>query len=280
MKRKKLGLVTLHGMGNPEETYFVGLRDALLERLGPHLWDEIAFEPIYFSRHMQDSEEAVWTRMLEHKLHYASVRQWLLYGFSDATSLEYSKVGETSAYTQTQRRILESLLKVAKALEKPATAPIFVVAQSLGGQVLSSYLWDAMSAPKPFGLWTTPGLERENLSSGELSVARLERLERLYTTGCNIPVFVSGLSNIQPITPKNSGFQWFNFFDTDDVLGWPLAPLSSAYSHMVTDVEVNVSSGFLSNLLYAWNPLSHSQYWRTDAVLERIEGDLRRALEG
>jgi|GEM_PF-2436743 len=57
-------------------------------------------------------------------------------------------------------------------------------------------LRDALSAPKAVGLWTCPHLERENLSTGELAVARLEHLERLYTTGCNIPVFVSGLEPV------------------------------------------------------------------------------------
>ena len=92
-------------------------------------------------------------------------------------------------------------------------------------------------------------------------------------------MFVSGLLDILPIVPESDSFKWLNFFDADDVLGWPLRPLSSAYAQMVTDVEVNASSGFVSDLLYAWNPLSHSQYWKTSAVLGALEHDIRRVLE-
>jgi len=79
--------------------------------------------------------------------------------------------------------------------------------------------------------------------------------------------------------PQSDTFRWLNFFDADDVLGWPLRPLSVPYAQMVTDVEVNASSGLFSDLLYAWNPLSHSHYWKTPAVLDALELDLRVALE-
>lgn len=85
------------------------------------------------------------------------------------------------------------------------------------------------------------------------------------TTGCNIPLVVSGLTTVVPIDRPNEQFRWLNFYDKDDPLGWPLEPL---YSYTDTsakpeDVVVNVG-----NLLTSWNPLSHSAYWTSASFVQ------------
>lgn len=57
-------------------------------------------------------------------------------------------------------------------------------------------------------------------------------------------------------------FSWDNYYDADDVLGWPLAQLGPDYA-AVNDREVNAGS-----LISSWNPASHGAYWSDKDVVE------------
>jgi hypothetical protein len=51
--------------------------------------------------------------------------------------------------------------------------------------------------------------------------------------------------------------KWLNFYDPDDILGYPLKGLSASYDKTVTeDISVNVGG-----ITAMWNPASHSEYW-------------------
>jgi hypothetical protein len=80
----------------------------------------------------------------------------------------------------------------------------------------------------------------------------------LLTTGCNIPLFVAGFDKILPFNGSklHPQFKWKNYYDRDDVLGWPLQPLSDEYNHLVEDIEID-SGDFFSSM----TPFSHTHYW-------------------
>ena len=94
---------------------------------------------------------------------------------------------------------------------------------------------------------------------------RMERLAGMITFGCNIPLFTFAHHTVVPITfpaaqlspSVKAKARWFNFYDPDDVLGYPLRPINSAYRNVVNkDIAINVGGLFSS-----WNPLSHGAYW-------------------
>ena len=101
---------------------------------------------------------------------------------------------------------------------------------------------------------------------------RGKRVARLITTGCNIPLFVAGRDEekIKPIKPLNDAFKWLNYYDKDDVLGWPLSQLSPAYAEAVVDKQMN--AGFFAGL----TPLSHVHYWRDRTFLKALGNELRK----
>jgi hypothetical protein len=69
-------------------------------------------------------------------------------------------------------------------------------------------------------------------------------------------------------------------YDEDDILGWPLQPLSTGYRKAVTrDIEVNAGPD-VNWLTKAWNPLSHTQYWNDSEVVKRIERRVASVLNG
>jgi hypothetical protein len=204
-------------------------------------------------------------------LRWDGLRELMLFGLSDAASLEHKKELALSPYWQTQQLILQRLDEIFDQLggDRDGGAPaVAVVAQSLGCQVVSNYIWDAQQPRAYAGIWSAPLNDGVPADSPRDRFRRMRSLQRLMTTGCNIPVFVAGHTTIEPIDRRKlgAGFRWINQFDPDDVLGWPLAQLSAPYAALVEDHAVNT-------------PYSHTQYWSTDSVLDRIAGALKEVLE-
>ena len=114
------------------------------------------------------------------------------------------------------------------------------------------------------------------LTNDDIAFLRGDRLSTLITTGCNIPIFVAAHAQelIIPFNKPNAGFSWLNYYDKDDVLGWPLADLSEPYAALVSDIEVNVTGGFWGWLAASWNPLSHNLYWQDKQIQQAICGQL------
>lgn len=100
------------------------------------------------------------------------------------------------------------------------------------------------------------------------------------TFGCNIPIFTFAYpaDKVFPVAfpgtdlpaSKRLKTWWYNFYDRDDVLGYPLAQTSPAYQALsdakgLRDVSINAGSPFTS-----WNPLSHNAYWKDDDFYEPV----------
>lgn len=263
----QIGLITVHGMGQTKNDYAEDFFDELSDRLGEDRWNEIATAPVYYQDIMQDNQAAYYRRV-RRKVDWEKLRKFVLYGFCDAASLESQKEGEDSPYFIAQSRILEAFRDLYQDLGHDA--PVVAVTQSLGAQVLSNYLWDAWPARQTAnGVWSVA----QNFDSPEEeSFCRGRTINRLYTTGCNIPIFVAGRdpNQIFPIERPNDSFQWHNYYDEDDVLGWPLRDLNDDYRELVRDHKIN------SGLVSGFTPLSHVNYWSDGEFLKPLARHLRR----
>jgi hypothetical protein len=111
----------------------------------------------------------------------------------------------------------------------------------------------------------------------------METLAGLLTLGSTIPFFTLACEPVQSIVfpppelPENfrRRAKWLNLYDADDVLGWPLKPLSDSYHDAVAeDMEVDVC-----NILTAWNPANHQAYWTDDSVIKPAAYQLASILE-
>jgi hypothetical protein len=277
----KAALVTVHGMGKTESNYATEFIGEIKKRLGSKS-DGVYFGSIYYQNILQVNEDRVWN-LVGGELGWKALRQFLLFGFADAAGLESNKEEDNSVYTQAQIATAKELF--AARLGLGGNGPLVIIAQSLGGQVLSNYLWDAQhykappdQTPVKFGVWLDPtkyaqAIANKNvLTPEEIAFLRGDSIRAVYTTGCNIPIFVAAhaVDQIIPINKPSGQFEWHNFYDKDDVLGWPLAQLSTKYAEIVKDHKINVSGGFLGWLFKSWNPLSHEQYWEDNDVLEPL----------
>lgn len=274
---KELAVVVVHGMGDTHRKYDRDLRSRLRERLGAAGWARISWHAAYYQDVLQANQE----RLMKDTVRQADVdwlklRRFALYGFSDAAAMGSRPHTIGSVYQQVQKRILDALETALASLGDPKK-PVVLIAHSLGCQVASNYIWDAQQRSVEAGVFRADLPDPIGKQTAEDRFVRLKTLRTFITTGCNIPIFIAGLpkGKIEPILVNARGWhlRWHNYYDPDDVLGWPLHPLNRKYKAAVAvDKAVNVG-----NLLNSWTPLSHSAYWSDGDVLDPVEQALRDA---
>lgn len=272
---KTIALVTIHGMGDTERDYYTEFYDEIKKSLGKTAWDKVIFKHLYYQDILQGNQEAIFNRMRD-QIDWMKLRKFLLYGFSDAASLEYKKGAIDSPYFLTQKMIMQSMDEIFDDSGQKEI-PVIILAQSLGCQVISSYIWDAEPGRQAVdGIWSVHQNDGIANGSPKDNFRRMRSLQRLYTTGCNIPIFVSGHKKIEAISPPVPSFKWHNFFDEDDVLGWPLKPLSPSYDKLVEDISINAGGGVIGTIVKSWNPFSHGQYWTDSEVVGHISSAIKQ----
>lgn len=258
-----VALLTLHGMGSHGEGYANGLKSGLKQRLGAR-WARVALHPVRYSAVFEGPQGALWREMQNSaELQLKPLREFMLRAFGDAVSLEHAagKSPQRPEYLQIQQAIRAALDAAFDALGGEAQRPVVVVGQSLGGQVISNYLWDAQKRQHLFqGAPAQP--------TGREAFRALRSLRALFTTGCNIPLYVSGLAVRECFAPL-PGMAWHNYYDPIDLLGWPVRPLGDSYQ-WVHDHAIR--SGGLGPARII---TSHLNYWRADAVLDPLAEQLR-----
>lgn len=265
---KTLALITLHGMGDRDDNYHKPFETRIRETLGEAVWQRIVFRSVNYQNILQDPQKAIFDRMEPH-VGWKRLRKFLLFGFSDAASLEAGKEKDGSPYARTQERIRQALDEAFDEAGGVAV-PVVILAHSLGCQVISNYIWDAEPGrPASVGIWTKASAGLPDGSPRD-TFRRLRTLRRLSTIGCNIPIFVAGHATIDAIARPNEGFTWHNHYDVDDPLGWPLKPLSDSYGDLVEDIPVRAGNRFIGWLLKSWNPLSHGDYWTNRTVIADV----------
>ncbi|MBP7018022.1 hypothetical protein KBB17_00790 [Candidatus Saccharibacteria bacterium] len=285
---KKLGVLTIHGIGKVPRNYAGGFIGSLKSLIGQAEKD-IAFGSIYYQNTQQANEERIWQRYSKNKLDWREARKFLLFGIADATSLEHSKGDFESNYILAQLEIAKELQAIRGKIEPDA--PIILIADSLGGHVLSCYIWDAQAynakTRRGFnGFWQRPLPYFKEIIGNEPTskdIAWLQggNIQKIVTTGCNIPIFVASQAEdaIMPINPPRKDFEWLNYFDRDDVLGWPLQPLSADYDQLVSDIPVKLrGSSLRSRIYYSWNPLVHKLYWSDPNFKQTLVDQIKSSL--
>jgi len=264
---KDVALITLHGMGKIKPSYFSELEDGLKKQLGND-WTRISFQNVQYAPILQKPQNQLWKDIIatpENDIDATKLRQFFLFGFGDAASLEYSAHSDKVKYLEVQKEIQTALRHAYLDFNHDNSKPVVIIAQSLGCQVISNYLWDAEHNKYIFE-------NTDDIDSNELEFLRLKSLRNLITTGCNIPLFISGISNRKCFEKPNPQFKWDNYYDPDDVLGWPLRQLGESFN-IVNDHDINAGGLFTS-----WNPASHVKYWSDKDVIRPLANTLMNLL--
>jgi len=259
----KLAVVIIHGMGVEDPRFADGLIAELQRRLEGHGKNatEVAFASVFWADITQASQDAYLERARqENELNFIGLRQFVVGALGDAAAYQRVEDPNNSVYLAIHERIESVNRELFRTQLGETSVPLIVMAHSLGGHIMSNYIWDLQHGNVP----------RKGLSAFE----KFWTHAGMITFGCNIPLFTFCYKQIEPITfpsPRlppdiKSLARWYNFFDADDVLGYPLKPVSTSYARVVdADIQVNVGS-----LLTSWNPASHTEYWTDEAFTKPV----------
>lgn len=256
---KEIALITLHGMGEKDETpYYTDLEVGLIHALGDD-WDRVSFQNVNYASVFQNPQNDLWGKIINepsNDIDMKELRKFFLFGFGDAGSLEASAHGNKVEYLAVQECIQMALKCAFVESDHNPDIPVVIIAHSLGCQVISNYLWDASKHTYIFK-------DSDSSNEAESRFLKLGSLRNLITTGCNIPLFIGGIRDPKSFQPPES-FEWDNYYDADDVLGWPLRQLGSSYEY-INDHAINSGGLFTS-----WNPLCHNQYWSDRDIIQTL----------
>lgn len=266
---QEIAVVVIHGMGSQKANYSHPLRDEVNKRLGKEKAKHVTWGEIHWADVLAPRQAAYLKRANKNNdLDLLTLRRFLISAVGDASAYRKTADRKESAYVEIHQKVSA----IVKELDDPGQPkkPLIVMAHSLGGHIMSSYIYDLQ--------------KRQNRQSGISKFRQMKTVAGFITFGCNIPLFTSAFEkdDIKPIkfpgawlSPANKDrARWLNFYDPDDVLGYPLKPINDAYNKVVNkDIPINVGG-----VISSWNPLSHGKYWTdndfTKPVTKFISGFL------
>lgn len=277
----KIGVLVIHGMGSQGPGYSHNLVEELKSRVKGDS-PRFVFQEIYWADVLEERERKLLTWMKSGKepggstidLDWMKSRRFVIHNFGDALAYHRGAESDKNAYSAIHD-VVDAAVRQLDARLDDSSAPVMVLAHSLGAQIMSDYIWDQHERrPKP---------KRKR--------APIPALVSMITFGCNIPLFSLAYREAKPITVPGTKIRkqalkdasrWLNFLDADDVLGWPLKPLYQMNSsklnkkqldtlEKIEDYEINVG-GFLT----VWNPAAHGKYWTDDDMTKPIAEHMRK----
>lgn len=276
---QKIALAIIHGIGNQDPHFADGMKQELLDRfgaktgLGSQAGQELIIEPVYWAPVLQSRQKLLWNRVSSGAdLDFVSLRKFMVEFAADAIAYQ-PLPGERSVYEEVHGCFAESLKKLAAAAGPDA--PLCVIAHSLGTVIASNYFYDLQASQRaPSKKSLVPKSVQKISENTPLEDG--ETLTWLFTMGSPIAIWSLRYKDfgrpVQVPAPKlRKRFPqlrcgWANFYDEDDVIGYPLKTLNADYRKAILyDEEVNAGG-----LLSSWNPLSHNGYWTDNDVTKPI----------
>ncbi len=261
----EIGVLVVHGIGVQNPNFadgFIARMNARLDRLqvAPGV---VEWQPAFWADLLTPHEDKLWNDLSRSSdLDWVTVRKFVINVLADAIAYRREPGEGHDNYRDIHTRIHEHLAGLRASLGDE-DKPLIVIAHSLGSVIMSDHIWD----------------EQHNNGLGTNSFERMETVAGIVTFGSNIPLFTLALPEVECINfppaslPENlnATAKWLNFFDADDVLGYPLKPLSESYEKTVSaDVEINAGRLFTS-----WNPISHVEYWTDDDFTKPVAQVIR-----
>lgn len=226
--------------------------------------EALAFMPCHWDLDsgLQSLEDALFTKMGQ-QIRMGILRDLFATMLGDAVA--YQQRSKSLTMYETIHKAIALRLSRLAALAG-ATAPLIIVAHSLGTVIASNYIydWQKHIVPSQVVEMTT-----------NTPLEKMETLVYLFTLGSPLALWSLRFDGFgEPIIVPSPllhtyylpmGGAWINFYDKDDTIAFPLQPLNHAYNQAVIDQQVNVGG-----ILDSWNPASHLAYWLDRDVVRPI----------
>lgn len=176
-------------------------------------------------------------------------RKFVVHALGDATAYRNVPNTEGSIYLRVHERVTGQLERLYEDDLGRTEKPLVVLAHSLGGHIMSNYIWDM----------------QKGYTEGENAFESMQWLAGMITFGCNIPLFTFACDEIIPIGFPGAALpddlkakaKWLNYYDPDDILGFPLKCINGAYRETVDrDIPIRIGS-----MRHGIGPWTHRAYW-------------------
>lgn len=272
----KLAIAVIHGIGkadpdfaNPTSPNFVNgiatpVRRSFARTLGiseAEAMDALVIEPVYWAPVLQDLQDRLSQRLgVEQNLSKTlGLRDFVFHCLADSVGYQITPSDRT-IYDDIHGCFAQTLHRLAQVAGP--RAPLCILAHSMGSAIASNYLWDLQHQIARVAVGETPLEQGETFSLFYTFGSQIAFWSLRYEDfGTPIQVPSPHLQQHYPGLPS----EWINFYDRDDLLGYPLQSINRQYAQVVKDYPVDVG-----NLVQRTTPLSHNQYWSAATVTERI----------
>ncbi len=277
---QKVAVAIIHGIGVPDPHFAEGMISELEERLTSRLQGqavnakaEFVFEPVLWAPVIQDEENALWSRLKEgNPLGFATLRRFIVDFAADALAYQPTP-HDRGVYDGIHKVVAQSFKRLGQ--QAGPTAPLCIIAHSLGTVVASNYIYDLQVYPKKKlisalvrrAMGKTP-LDKGQTLAGFYTLGSPLALWTLRYDDFGMPIVVPS-PQLRSLHPDISG-EWVNYYDNSDIIGYPLKAINDIYNARVTaDKPVNVG-----NILTSWNPASHVAYWTDNDITNPLADSL------
>lgn len=271
----KIGVIVIHGVGQehhdrPADTANLTFSADMARRVRRKLGDRatrVAWREVFWSDILQRRQRAFFEDIRD-KTSADAPRAFVMSAMSDAATYRKTADGSATIYEQIHARVETALRDMEDDIGPDS--PVLILAHSLGGHVISNYIYDLQKFTKRTG-------------EGRLGspLQNMQTVAGLMTFGCNIPVFLFAcpLAEIVPIDYPGTALPeddqivtwWQNFYDKQDILAYPMGPAAPGYAKMVTDRylrDVPIHLG--APVKEGWDPLSHGSYWDDAELIQPV----------
>ncbi|HJU64764.1 MAG TPA: hypothetical protein VJ596_03770 [Gemmatimonadaceae bacterium] len=221
----------------------------------------VRWKPVWWADLVREREEELWAAVSrDHELRFAAIRRFFITHFGDALAYQRVPVQRSDFYRDIHTRVADRVRDLRAELG--TDRPLVAIGHSLGSVILSNFIWDVQH-----------GNDERRAVRPETPFERMETLTAIITVGSSIALFTLRLAEIvaiefppRTLPPHLSRVaQWLNFYDADDVLAYPLRPLSPTYEAAVTE-DIAMDAGHPPR---SWTPLSHDAYWTDEEFVAR-----------
>ncbi|MGF1496218.1 MAG: hypothetical protein ACFB8W_05255 [Elainellaceae cyanobacterium] len=281
---QKIAIAVVHGIGKADPEFAEQGHPKFLSGIVPRIQKEFAaelkmdissarqeleFVPVYWAEVMQARQDKLYGHLnIESRVsRFLGLRDFIFHSLADSIAYQPTPPDDgPNLYGEVHRVFAKAIHELAdKAGEN---APLCMIGHSMGAAIASNYIWDTQQGRIPANAHDNP-LERG------------ETLASLYTFGSQLPFWAMRFPDFgkppQVPSPKlwshypEAQGEWLNFYDRNDLLGYPVKDINSHYRAVVSETEVSVG-----NLLTGWNTFAHDAYWHSDQVIRPIAQSLAR----
>ena len=146
---KELGVLIIHGMGSQTEDYADAMTKELSSRIDDRGKDsdQVAWKPVYWAD-VLESKQLRYLRDARRggDLDFIKLRRFIITAIGDASAYRKVEKKTQTTYDEIHKRIEDNVRELYEKDLEAKDKPLVVLAHSLGGHIMSNYIWDRQTS--------------------------------------------------------------------------------------------------------------------------------------